>query len=164
MKPTDTDAAQLLAADHRTVETLFAAFEKARDSRTRGALADEIGTELKIHAQIAEEIFDPTLKGKSGEDLRKHAYVERDDAKILINETGAPRPEIKFYDVMLSVRNGVNEHDLQDEDKQQRKMFRQACAADVDFKAPGGQMPGRDEELKKEPETERLPPAQTTVM
>ncbi len=52
MRPTDTGATHILTADHRTVEKLFAEFEKARDSKAKGDLADEICTELKIHAQI----------------------------------------------------------------------------------------------------------------
>ena len=55
MKPIDTDATHILAADHRTVEKLFAEFDKASGSKAKGKLADEICTELKIHAQIEED-------------------------------------------------------------------------------------------------------------
>jgi len=164
MKPTDTDATHILTADHRTVEKLFAAFEKARDSKTKGDLAGEICTELKIHAQIEEEIFYPALEGKIDDDLLKEAYVEHDGAKILINEIAASSPEDEFFDAKLSVLKEEIEHHVQEEEKQQGNMFQQARAADVDLEALGEQMLARKEELKKEAGTVGLPPAQTTTM
>jgi hypothetical protein len=47
----------LLKADHRKVEDLFERFEKARDLARKKALAQEICTELSVHATIEEEIW-----------------------------------------------------------------------------------------------------------
>jgi hypothetical protein len=52
-----TDAIALLKADHRTVEDLFASFEKASGKSRKEQIAREICTELKIHTMIEEEIF-----------------------------------------------------------------------------------------------------------
>ncbi|RYD43103.1 MAG: hemerythrin domain-containing protein, partial [Sphingomonadales bacterium] len=73
MKPIDTDATHILTKDHREVEALFAKFEKAGGSKEKGQIADKICTELKIHAQIEEEVFYPALKGKIDDDLLKEA-------------------------------------------------------------------------------------------
>jgi len=73
MKPTDidTDATHILAADHRAVEALFEEFEKANGTDRKAKIAEKICTELKIHAQIEEEVFYPALKGKIDDDLLK---------------------------------------------------------------------------------------------
>ena len=80
------DAVALLKEDHRTVEDLFAQFEKASGDDRKQELATQICTELSIHAQIEEEIFYPACEGKVEEDLLKEAYVEHDGAKVLIAE------------------------------------------------------------------------------
>ena len=56
------DAIALLKSDHRKVEGLFERFEKARDSASKQKLAQEICTELTVHATIEEEIFFPACK------------------------------------------------------------------------------------------------------
>jgi len=65
----DTDATHILAADHRKVEGLFEDFERASSASRKASLAREICTELKIHAQVEEEIFYPALRGKIEDDL-----------------------------------------------------------------------------------------------
>jgi hemerythrin superfamily protein len=164
MKPIDTDATHILAADHRTVEKLFADFDKANGSDAKGKLADQICTELKIHAQIEEEVFYPALKGKIDDDLLKEAYVEHDGAKILINEIVASSPDDEFFDSKVTVLKEEIEHHVKEEEKQHDNMFQQARAADVDLDALGEQMLARKEELKAQAETSGLPPAETTTM
>ena len=53
------DAVALLKEDHRTVEDLFAKFEKASGDNRKKEIADQICMELTIHAMIEEEIFYP---------------------------------------------------------------------------------------------------------
>ncbi len=164
MKPIDTDATHILTKDHREVEALFAKFEKAGGSKEKGRIADKIWTELKIHAQIEEEVFYPALKGKIDDDLLKEAYVEHDGAKILINEIVASSPEDEFFDSKVTVLKEEIEHHVKEEEKQHDNMFQQARAADVDLDALGEQMLARKEELKAQAETTGLPPAKTTTM
>jgi len=49
--PTTADAVTLLKADHRKVEGLFEQFEKAKDTARKQKLAQEICTELTVHAR-----------------------------------------------------------------------------------------------------------------
>ena len=65
------DAVALLKEDHRTVEDLFAKFEKAGGDRRKKEIAEQICVELSIHAMIEEEIFYPACEGKIEEDLIK---------------------------------------------------------------------------------------------
>lgn len=164
MKPIDTDATHILTADHRTVEKLFADFGKANGSAAKGKLADRICTELKIHAQIEEEIFYPALEGKIDGDLLKEAYVEHDGAKLLINEITASSPDDEFFDSRVTVLREEIEHHVKEEEKQHDNMFQQARAANVDLDALGQAMLARKEELTAQARAEGLPPAQTTTM
>ena len=93
MQPTDKDVTHILAADHRAVEALFEEFEKASSTERKAKIAEKICTELKIHAQVEEEVFYPALKGKIDDDLLKEAYVEHDGAKLLINDILASGPD-----------------------------------------------------------------------
>jgi hypothetical protein len=110
------DAVALLKADHRTVEELFAQFEKASGEGRKRKLATEICTELSIHAQIEEEIFYPACEGKVEEDLLKEAYVEHDGAKVLIAEIIAGEPSDEFYDAKVKVLQEQIEHHVEEAD------------------------------------------------
>lgn len=52
------DAIALLKADHRTVEELFAQFEKTRSDERKVKLARQICLELSVHAMVEEELSD----------------------------------------------------------------------------------------------------------
>lgn len=164
MKPGDTDVTHILTADHRAVEKLFADFEKAGSAGEKGKIADKICTELKIHAQVEEEILYPALKGKIDDDLLKEAYVEHDGAKVLINEIVASSPSDEFFDAKVTVLKEEIEHHVKEEEKQHDNMFQQARAADVDLDALGEQVLARKDELKAKAEAEGLPPAETSTM
>lgn len=164
MKSSDTDATHILAADHRAVEKLFARFERADSRAGKSDIANQICTELKIHAQIEEEIFYPALDGKIDDDLLKEAYVEHDGAKLLINDIVEASPDDEFFDAKVTVLKEEIEHHVKEEEKQHDNMFQQARAADVDLHALGERMLARKEELKTLAETKGLPPAQTTTM
>jgi len=164
MKPVDLDATHILAADHRTVEGLFEQFEKASGSDKKGKLAKQICTELKIHAQIEEEVFYPALKGKIDDDLLKEAWVEHDGAKVLINDIEASSPDDEFFDAKVTVLSEEIKHHVREEEKQQDNMFQQARAADVDLEALGERLLARKDELKRQAETAGLPPAELVTM
>ena len=60
------DAITLLTGDHKTVQKLFKDYEKLTqndaDEEEKAALAQQICTELTVHAQIEEEIFYPAVR------------------------------------------------------------------------------------------------------
>lgn len=163
--PTDQpDATQLLTADHRKVEGLFAQFEKASGASAKRKLVEQICNELKIHTIIEEEIFYPALKGKIDEDLLKEAYVEHDGAKMLINDLEGTSPDEEFYDAKVKVLSEEIEHHVKEEEKERDNMFQQARASDVDLDALGREMAARKQELMVQAEAGGLPPAQTTAV
>lgn len=156
----DTDATHILSSDHRTVEDLFEKYENASGTDRKREIAEKICTELKIHAQIEEEIFYPALEGKIDEDLLKEAYVEHDGAKVLINQIAEGGPDEEFYDARVTVLKEQIEHHVDEEEKQRDNMFQQARAADVDLHALGEKLIARKEELKAQAEKQGLPPAE----
>jgi Hemerythrin HHE cation binding domain len=116
--PEQADAISLLKADHRTVEDLFAKFEKARDAERKQGLVREICTELSIHTTLEEEIFYPACKGRiEDEDLLAESYVEHDGAKILIAELLESEPGAEFYDAKVTVLSEMIKHHVTEEEE-----------------------------------------------
>jgi hypothetical protein len=93
-KPTQPeDAIALLMDDHRRVKELFDEFKKFQESGQEGyedlkqELMDAVCAELKIHAQIEEELFYPPVReALRDDDLMNEAEVEHQSFKDLIEE------------------------------------------------------------------------------
>jgi hypothetical protein len=158
------DAIKLLVQDHRIVEDLFEKFEKASGDGRKEKLARQICTELKVHAQIEEEIFYPAFRGKIDDDDLDEAYVEHDGAKVLINDIEAGGPDDEFYDAKVKVLQEQIEHHVKEEEKQHGSLFSQARKTDVDLEALGEVLARRKAELMQLAETEGLPPAQPATL
>lgn len=158
------DAVALLKDDHRTVEDLFAKFEKARGDGRKQALATQICTELSVHAQIEEEIFYPACKGEVEDDLLKETYVEHDGAKVLIAEIMAGEPGDEFYDAKVKVLQEQIEHHVEEEEKRIEGLFSQARAAGLDMDALGAEMAARKEQLLAEIAAKGLPKPQLRTL
>jgi hypothetical protein len=161
MPKTKLDAIALLKADHRKVEGLFAKFEKAKDAKTKKALAIEICTELSVHATIEEEIFYPACRNAVEEDLRTEAYVEHDGAKVLIAELAGSEPDNEFYDAKMTVLGEQIKHHVKEEEKPGEGFFAQARKGDVDMDALGEQLAARKAELLTAIKSNGLPPPET---
>lgn len=162
--PEAQDAIALLKADHRTVEELFAKFEKASGSSAKEKIARQICLELSVHATIEEEIFYPACDGKIEDDLLKEAYVEHDGAKVLIAEIGSGEPSEEFYDAKVTVLQEQIEHHVKEEEKRLDGMFAQAKKADLDLDALGQQLAQRKAELLAQYDRDNLPPAKATTL
>ena len=161
---THTDAIALLKADHKAVEALFEAFEKAEAASRKQKLAHEICTELKVHTMIEEEIFYPAFRGKIEEDTLDEAYVEHDGAKVLINDIEAGNPEDDFYDAKVHVLSEEIKHHVKEEEMPSEGMFAQCRKTDVDLVALGEKMWARKQELLAQAKTSGLAPAQTNTL
>jgi hemerythrin superfamily protein len=158
------DAIALLKQDHRTVEELFAAFEKAGGDGRKQKLASQICLELSVHAQIEEEIFYPACEGKVEDDVLKEAYVEHDGAKLLIAEIMAGEPSDEFYDSKVKVLQEQIEHHVEEEEKRMEGMFSQARKAGLDMDALGEQLAARKQQLTSDFETNGIPAPKLTTM
>jgi hypothetical protein len=157
-----TDAIALLKADHRAVEELFAQFENARGDERKRALAEQICTELKIHAQIEEEIFYPAFRGRIEDDTLDEAYVEHDGAKVLINDIVAGGGEL--FEAKVKVLSEEIEHHVHEEEMRGDGMFAQCRETDVDLVALRDRMLTRKDELMALAEDGELPPAKLSAV
>lgn len=160
---TYSDAVALLKADHRKVEELFEKFESARSSNKR-ALAEQICTELKIHAQIEEELFYPALTDRIESDTINEAYVEHDGAKLLINDIMNSDTVDDLFEAKVKVLSEEIKHHVAEEEARSDGMFAQAREAGVDLVALRDQLAARKAELLTQAQAGALPPAQMRVV
>ena len=158
------DAVALLKQDHRTVEDLFAQFEKASGEGRKQKIAEQICLELSVHAMIEEEIFYPACEGKVEEDLLKEAYVEHDGAKILIREIMAGGPGDEYYDSKVTVLQEQVEHHVEEEEKRMEGLFAQARKAGLDMDALGEQLAARKQELTEQYRSSGIPEPELTTI
>jgi len=159
------DAIALLKQDHRTVEDLFAQFEKASGDGRKQKLAEQICLELSVHATIEEEIFYPACEGKVDEDLLKESYVEHDAAKVLIAQIadGSEKSD-EFFDSKVKVLQEEIEHHVEEEEKRMEGLFAQARKAGLDMDALGEQLAARKQELTETYKATGLPTPELTTM
>ena len=158
------DAIALLKQDHRTVEDLFAKFEKASGDGRKQSLAEDICLELSVHAQIEEEIFYPACEGKVDEDLLKESYVEHDGAKVLIAEIMNGGPSDEFYDAKVKVLSEEIQHHVEEEEKRLEGLFAQARKAGLDMDALGEELAARKAELTEQFMSTGIPTPQLKTM
>jgi hemerythrin superfamily protein len=158
------DAIQLLKADHRKVEGLFAKFEKAKELSRKKEIADEVCLELRVHAQIEEDVFYPGCREDGvDEDLMDEAYVEHDGAKVLIAEIEKASPDDEYYHAKVKVLSEQIKHHVKEEEKKQGNMFAKARKAGVDLMALGAKMADEKTQLmaKMKSGTRPTPPTPT---
>ncbi|MBA3510952.1 hemerythrin domain-containing protein [Sphingomonas sp.] len=162
---TKQDAIALLKQDHRTVEELFAQFEKASGGGRKQKLAEQICLELSVHATIEEEIFYPACEGKVEQELLKEAYVEHDGAKMLIAEiqAGDGRSD-DFFDAKVKVLQEQIEHHVEEEEKRMEGVFSQARKAGLDMDGLGEQLAQRKAELTETYKATGVPKPELTTM
>jgi hemerythrin superfamily protein len=124
-------AIDLLKADHAKVEDLFRQYEKAGGRQRE--IAEQIFTELEIHATLEEELFYPALRGRvepvtaevaepadeeEEEDLVSEAMEEHREVKTLIKTLRALDPrDAQFQSKFAELRESVEEHVGMEEDE-----------------------------------------------
>lgn len=147
------DAIKLLEADHARVDELFQEFMKFQESKAAGAedmkqaLMDAVCAELKIHAQVEEDLFYPAVRGAlpAEEDLLNEAEVEHTAAKELIQkiESGSAKdPKTCAEFIVLSEQI---EHHVKEEEGE---MFPKVRISALDLAKLGKQMAIRKAELE----------------
>ena len=147
-KTQSPDALALLKADHDLVQDLFEKFDKAKTEKQKATLAEQICTELTIHAQIEEEIFYPAVREAIGEDdLMDEADIEHAGAKDLIAQIEASAPGEDHFDAKVTVLGEYIKHHVKEEESE---MFPKVRKSDLDLKELGAEMSDRKAELQSE--------------
>jgi len=130
-KNEQTDAIEILKADHAKVKALFKkALAKKHGDKTVEPIVQEIIHELKLHTEAEETIFYPALKTKSTKEHNEdatdgvlEAYVEHDSVKELITKIEATDSSDESYKAMVQVMSEQIEHHVEEEETE---MFKQA--------------------------------------
>jgi hemerythrin superfamily protein len=148
-----TDAIQLLTADHKEVKALFKAYQQLVDAEgdddEKLTLAQEICTQLTVHATIEEEIFYPAARDvlPDDEDLVDEADVEHACAKELIAQIMESTPADALYDAKVKVLGEYIDHHVKEEEGE---MFPKIKKSELDTSALGEELATRKEALLAE--------------
>lgn len=147
-----TDAIELLIADHRRVDKLFKEYDKLVENEgsynEKESLAATICAELTIHTQVEEEIFYPASREVlDEEDLVDEAIVEHASAKDLIEQLAAMAPDDDLYDAKVRVLSELIEHHVEEEEDE---MFPKVKKAKLDTAALGPKLAERKQQLVDE--------------
>lgn len=141
------DAISILREDHRRVDEMFRQFERLRDTRARGELANRICVELLIHAHVEEEIFYPAVREAiDDDDLMDEADIEHATLSALITDIMNLPPDGKGYGARVKVLGDYVRHHVQEE---QNRMFSKARQARLDMRKLGEQILETREELRR---------------
>ena len=150
------DALKLLKQDHETVDQMFRKYDRMKDGDARKqALLQQILEEVRVHAQVEEEIFYPALRGRfedEGKDskigLLEEADVEHATIKWLIEQIeGGNQADHATTDARVKVMGEYIRHHVEEEEGQ---MFKAAKKVDLDLATLGAQMDARKRQLKGE--------------
>lgn len=125
-------AVVLLTKDHQKVLSLFKAYERfgSDEMKAKAECVAEICRELRVHAQVEEDVFYPVVRAALDEnDLLNEAEVEHDVAKELIEQLESMRPDDELFDATVTVLAEYVEHHIREE---QDEMFPRVKKAKVD--------------------------------
>lgn len=139
------DAIKLLKDDHKEVKGWFKEFDRTDDDARKQELADMICRALTVHATIEEEIFYPAAyEALEDDDLLDEAEVEHASAKALISEIESSSVGEPLFDARVTVLGEYIDHHVEEEEKE---LFPECRASDMDLKALGQQLAARKAEL-----------------
>ena len=147
------DAIGLLKEDHEEVRGLLGKLAQTTDraSKSRLQLLDRIGTALRAHARIEEEIFYPALKEaartKEQEKLVHEAFEEhRAVEELVLPDLEKTKPDSPQFGGRAKVLKDLVEHHAEEEEEemfpQVRKLFSKEELRDL-----GERMEERKKEL-----------------
>lgn len=117
------NALQLLKADHRAVEELFAEFEKLGPKAYKGrqGIVKKVTRELSVHASIEEMLFYPAVRevlAKAGDDLVLEALEEHHVVKTSLAELEKMAPDHERYVAKMTVLMEMVRHHVKEEENE----------------------------------------------
>lgn len=148
---TTADAIALLTQDHRAVDRLFEAFERAADDDrdAQGTLVQRACEKLTVHTIVEEEILYPAahdaLSGRDVLDVDE-AYVEHFLVKTLIARFETLKPGQRGFDATFKVLTEMVRHHVEEEEK---SLFPELRKSGVDLGALGRKLAARMEALEQ---------------
>lgn len=149
--PRPIDALDVLEADHRAIEQLFDAFERAErnDFDRKNTLAQRACELLTIHAIVEEEMLYPAAQEALGADQRidvDEAYVEHFLVKTLIERFASLKAGDDGFDATFKVLKENATHHIEEEET---TLFPEVRRTQMDLVALGARMAARKAALKE---------------
>lgn len=145
-----TDVTQVLHHDHQTVAEMFFEYSELEedDLEAKEELAKTIVKELFVHAKVEEEIVYPAVRKSAddSEDMMDEADTEHHVVKLLMAEISQMKAGDDHFDSKVCVLGELVNHHVQEEEKE---IFEELRAADLDLEKLGKQVIARKEELSK---------------
>lgn len=144
------DALAILEADHRAVEQLFDAFERApKDDLERKATLVQRACELlTIHAIVEEELLYPAARGALDDEEKgdvDEAYVEHFLVKTLIDKFTEMKAGDDGFDATFKVLAENVGHHVEEEES---TLFPELRKRGIDLMALGAKIAARKEALQ----------------
>ena len=143
-------ALELLSADHRKVERLFAEYERMKEAEddSRVALAQRVCTEITIHAQVEEDLLYPWLRENMDDtEMVAEALVEHASAKQLIAEIMGAGEADEAYDAKVKVLSEYIKHHVKEEENE---IFPEVSSEQEELDELGQELAARKAELMEE--------------
>ncbi|WP_250490472.1 hemerythrin domain-containing protein [Caballeronia sp. INML2] len=149
--PRPIDALDVLEADHRAIEQLFDAFERAErnDFERKNTLAQRACELLTIHAIVEEEMLYPAAQEALGADQRidvDEAYVEHFLVKTVIERFASLKAGDDGFDATFKVLKENATHHIEEEET---TLFPEVRRTQMDLVALGARMAARKAALKE---------------
>jgi len=143
------DALAFLEAEHRAVEKLFMAFEKADDDlEAKAALAQRACEQLSIHAMLEEELLYPAAQEALPDSDRvdiEEAYIEHFLVKTLITKFETLKAGDRGFDATFKVMSEMVDHHVEEEEQE---LFPELRKSKCNLRALGEKMAERKAELQ----------------
>lgn len=114
----EATAIDLLKDQHREVEQLFSAFDKASSPDDKEELFETIADKLAIHTRIEEQYFYPAVTAKKTEDMVLEAFVEHTSIKRLLADLLESDAEDPKFEAQMKVLKEQVEHHVEEEEEQ----------------------------------------------
>src|SRR5579871_2036765 len=122
------DAVTMLRNDHRAVEKLFKAFEKAKDSGTKSQAVSQMIPELSVHTVIEEEVFYPAIRREveGADDMVLESLEEHHILKWVLAELEGMPTEDERFEAKVTVLIENVRHHVEEEEQDMFPQVREA--------------------------------------
>jgi len=130
------NAITMLKSDHATVKRLLRELNETseRATKQRESLVAQIEREVKMHAQVEEEVFYPAFKaatkGTDAEDMFYEAAEEHHIVDMVLPALKSANPKSKEFTAKASVLKELLEHHIKEEEGEMFPKARQIFSDD----------------------------------
>lgn len=147
------NAITMLKSDHATLKRLLRELSETTEKavKQRETLVQEIEREVKMHAQVEEEVFYPAFKaatrGDEAEDLFYEAAEEHHVVDMVLPALKSANPKSKEFTAKASVLKELIEHHIKEEETEMFKEARQRFS-DEQLRELGDMMQARKDSVE----------------